>query len=491
MSQKSMADTIAHAQKYIDDHRDLVAAGSMRQDYHFMGQTGWINDPNGLVWFRGRYHIFYQFNPYEGFWGRMFWGHAVSDDLFHWEYLPIALAPSEWYDDHPKGGCFSGSAIVKDDRLYLLYTGTSNNGKGFEQNQCLAWSDDGIHFCKYEGNPVIQAPEGVPHDYFRDPKVWKHDGGYYLVCGAQRHGKACALLYRSEDLIHWCFVNTMLESRGEWGYMWECPDIFSLGDRHVFVCSPMGAGERTVVYFIGDLDYGTGRFTYTRTGEIDWGFDFYAPQTLLDGSGRRIMLAWANCWDWMPFWKDWGPTYREGWCGSFCIPREVRLQADGSLAFEPVRELTDLHVDPYQADRVDVGDALIDLPVGDGIHYDVSFSVDLRETDASVIELHLRRDGDYETLCNFDLSNGTMFVDRTRADGWSTGMSRSGLTGLDKDTLTVRIVSDRVSLEVFVDKGRICHSLNIYPRRECSGAAVCARGGIARLLNIQTYGLRV
>lgn len=491
MSQKSMAFAIAHAQQHIDDHKAQVSAGVMRQEFHFMGQTGWINDPNGLIWFRGQYHIFYQFNPYSGFWGRMFWGHAVSDDLFHWRYLPIALAPSEWYDDHPQGGCFSGSAIVKDDRLYLLYTGTSNNGRGFEQNQCLAWSDDGIHFSKYEGNPIISAPEGVSHDFFRDPKVWEHEGAYYLICGAQRHGQACVLLYRSDDLINWQFLNTMAESRGEWGYMWECPDFFQLGDRYVLICSPMGAGERTVVYFIGDFDYRTGRFSYNSNGEIDWGFDFYAPQTFLDGAGRRIMLAWANCWDWMPFWKDWGPTYREGWCGSFCLPREVRLEGGDKLAFEPVRELSLFHIDPYESQHMLVGTEPTDIPVSDGVHYDLTFSIDLASTTADVVELHMRADKQHETVCYLDLKRALMVVDRNRADGWSKGATRSTLTGVRNGTLSVRIVSDRTSLEIFADEGRVCHSLNIFPKNGCKEFAISTQGGEASLLDLQSYGVQI
>ena len=318
MSKETMQSAIDRAQHVIEQQASEVAKTAMRQRYHFMGPCGWINDPNGLIYYKGKYHFFYQFNPYSGFWSQMHWGHAVSDDLLHWEHLPVALAPSEIYDDHPQGGCFSGSAIEKDGDLYLVYTGTANNGNGFEQTQNVAVSVDGVHFSKCEGNPVIEPPEGVPHDFFRDPKVWEHEGLYYLVCGAQRDGRAQALLY------HWEFFNVLFESRGEWGFMWECPDFFPLGDKWVFLCSPMGIGERTTVYFVGDFDYGTGSFTYTVTGEADWGFDFYAPQTFQDGNGRRIMVGWANGWDWMPFWKDWGPTWREGWCGSFAVPREVR-----------------------------------------------------------------------------------------------------------------------------------------------------------------------
>ena len=277
----------------------------------------------------------------------MHWGHAVSGGSDSTgSTCPLALAPSEKLRrPSQQGGCFSGSAIEHDGKLFLMYTGTTNNGKGFEQSQCIAYSEDGIHFEKYEGNPVLTAPEGFPGDFFRDPKLWKHEDTYYVVCGANKDGMAQALLYKSQDMFHWEFVNILAESRGEWGYMWECPDFYPIGDKYVLMFSPMGAKERTSVYLVGDFDYQTGKFYYTVSGEIDWGFDYYAPQSFLSPDGRRIIVGWANAWDWMPFWKDWGPTYKEGWCGFFNLPREVVLCKDNTLQFLPVRELEQLRRD--------------------------------------------------------------------------------------------------------------------------------------------------
>ena len=219
MSRQRMQENIAKAQLEIERMKDRIAQGKMRQKYHFMPQTGWLNDPNGLIFFKGKYHFFYQFHPYNGFWAYMHWGHAVSEDMLHWEYLPVALAPSEEYDDHLDGGCFSGSAIEHDGKLFLMFTGTANNGRGFEQTQCIAYSEDGIHFEKYEGNPVLTAPEGIPTWFFRDPKVWKHEDMFYMVCGGNRNENAQALLYRSPDMFHWEPFSVLAESRGEWGYM--------------------------------------------------------------------------------------------------------------------------------------------------------------------------------------------------------------------------------------------------------------------------------
>lgn len=490
MSKETMQSAIDRAQHVIEQQASEVAKTAMRQRYHFMGPCGWINDPNGLIYYKGKYHFFYQFNPYSGFWSQMHWGHAVSDDLLHWEHLPVALAPSEIYDDHPQGGCFSGSAIEKDGDLYLVYTGTANNGNGFEQTQNVAVSVDGVHFSKCEGNPVIEPPEGVPHDFFRDPKVWEHEGLYYLVCGAQRDGRAQALLYRSKDLLHWEFFNVLFESRGEWGFMWECPDFFPLGDKWVFLCSPMGTGERTTVYFVGDFDYGTGSFTYTVTGEADWGFDFYAPQTFQDGNGRRIMVGWANGWDWMPFWKDWGPTWREGWCGSFAVPREVRMNDDLTLSIMPVDEISTLRSEmAVLPPTIRLGEESTTLRVGDGVAYELGFSIDLMQTGATSIHLNLRQHDDRALVVDFDLAHARMSVNRDKADEWSKGTSRSPLSVQGKEKLDVILLSDQSSMEIFVDGGRVVHSMNVFADNEHNGISMYAKNGDAVLVDVKGYGL--
>lgn len=149
----------------------------MRFQYHFEPKKGWMNDPNGLIYFRGQYHAFFQHNPYAPRWGKMHWGHAVSSDLIHWQELPIALYPDQAYEN--AGGCYSGSAVEKDGRLYLFYTSVSRR---WGQTQSMAYSDDGIHFTKYAANPVI-SENPLGYSDFRDPKVTCIDGKYYMVVG--------------------------------------------------------------------------------------------------------------------------------------------------------------------------------------------------------------------------------------------------------------------------------------------------------------------
>lgn len=491
MSEQLMHDRIQQAHTYINANKDHVFASKWRQRYHFMAECGWINDPNGLIWYKGKYHFFYQYNPYSGFWDSMHWGHAVSEDMLHWEFLPIALAPSETYDDHLKGGCFSGSAVEHEGRLWIMYTGTCNNGNGFEQSQCVAWSDDGIHFHKYAGNPVLTAPEGVAPDLFRDPKVWKHGEYFYMVCGAGRNGRAQALLYRSKDFLHWEFFSILAESRGEWGYMWECPDFFQLEDKFVLMFSPMGGGERTSVYLVGDFDYATGKFHWTHAGENDWGFDYYAPQSFLAPDGRRIMVAWANCWDWMPHWKDWGPTYRDGWNGSFNIPREVRLLPDNTLQFLPIRELQTIRSGENRVENILLmGGEKYPVTAGDGVAYELKIQIDLEKTDAEALEIHLRCDDNHDTVCRMDFARAAMTVNRDNADNWSRGTTKSVLFLRDSKTLDLHIFSDQSSVEIFAQNYRNNHSLNIFAGNEQNGIYLKACGGNALITSLESHGLK-
>ena len=459
----------------------------------------WMNDPNGFIYYKGMYHLFYQCFPYGPRWGRMHWGHVVSKDLVNWEEQGIALFPSKTDD---RSGCFSGSAIEEDGKMQLYYTGvnylTENPedinlcvDEHFVSAQLMITSEDGIHFEKYEKNPVLTAPEGISPDSFRDPKVWKHEDSYYMVCGASKNQKGQALLYRSEDLIHWTFINVLAESRGEWGTMWECPDFFRIGNRYVLTFSPIDAGERTCVYLTGSFDYDTGKFDYDVSGEIDWGFDYYAPQSFQAPDGRRIMVAWANEWEWMPFFKDWGPTYREDWCGFFNFPREVNMTKSGRLSFTPIRELKKYRkkTGKYVQDKLVICDSQQELKSDDGIAFELKFNINLRASNAQQLLVKLRCDEINQTVCIFDLKNGELKVNRNKADGWSKGISHSILFLKEKDVLDVHILSDQSSLELFTDNYQNNHSMNVFAGNEQNKIYFQAVEGSVVLENVEVYGI--
>lgn len=498
MSEKIMMERIKKANDFMSANKANVAKSAYRQRWHLAAPTGWINDPNGLCYFNGKYHFFYQLNPYYGFWDYIHWGHGVSPDMVHWTDLGAAMAPSEVYDDHYRGGCFSGSSLVHDGKLYVMYTGCTNFGNGFEQTQCVAFGDakdDARVLHKYEGNPVLTAPEGADKAMFRDPKVWEHDGSFYMVCGVSRGGRAQALLYKSADFLNWQSVSVLAESRGELGFMWECPDFFEIDGKYVLMLSPMGCGERTSVYLLGDFDYRTGRFDYHTMGAIDWGHDYYAPQSFLAPDGRRIIAGWANSWDWMPFWKDWGPAYRDGWCGAFACPREVTLADDGALRFLPIRELESLRTDGHSEAAFTVKDGEEKrIQAGDGISYEIKAVLDIEKTTAGKVEFLLRRgkgdDGkERQAVCYIDLVKSTIGINRDNADGWSRGESKSTLLMAGKKTLEVRFFVDVSSIEMFCDGGANNHSMNVFAAGEQNGAAIKAIGGEAVIKSLECWAL--
>lgn len=289
---------------------------------HFEPEQGWMNDPNGLCCFGGRYHAFYQHYPFAAKWGPMHWGHAVSDDLVHWEELPIALSPNQPYEND--GGCFSGSALEKDGLLYLMYTSVS---KEHGQTQSIAVSPDGLHFEKYAGNPVIaESPLDPRNRDFRDPKIFPYEDGYRMVCGAGMDGLGSVLLFRSGDLLHWEYLGPIFQSR-DYGPVPECPDLFPLGDKWVLIFSRMDE-TRSAQFIVGGFD--GEQFTPETFQQPECGTDFYAPQTFLDGKGRRIMIGWL--------W-NWNRAVPEGAvrAGALSIPRELTLR-DGVLYNAPVEE---------------------------------------------------------------------------------------------------------------------------------------------------------
>lgn len=315
----------------------------MRQQYHFMGGPGWINDPNGLVWYKDAYHFFYQYNPFGLTWGEPCWGHAVSRDLLHWTQLPPALVPSEPYDMYEQGGCFSGSALVVGQRLYLLYTGVCEKDGHCVQAQCLAWSDDGVTFQKYENNPVVCAPVGVDPANFRDPKLWREaDGTFYFVCGASLEGDGAALLFSSQDLFQWQYQGVLARSGGRFGTMWECPDLIPLGRKHMLCVSPMHCPAYRNVCLVGTFSREEGKLLNVGPVCPDAGPDYYAAQSFVDDRGQCVQVAWANGWDWMPQFRRWGVAEQGFWRGWFTLPRVVTEGADKLPRFQPHPQLETL-----------------------------------------------------------------------------------------------------------------------------------------------------
>ena len=301
-----------------------------RPRLHFTPPRGWLNDPNGLITWRDRHHLFYQHNPNGIEHGDIHWGHAISEDLLEWRHLPEALAPDP--DGPDRDGCFSGDAIVHDGAPALVYSGN----RGGHQLPCLAFAidpDELTTWTKYPGNPVISAPPaGFGRDGFRDHCVWREDGGYYqLIASSTDDGRGAVLLYRSTDLAGWEYLGPLLVSPDDsLGRMWECPDFFPLGDSWVLLVSMIGGvWDRSVAYFTGD--YSDRTFHPRVRGRLDWGSRFYAPQTFLDRDGRRVVLGWLH--------ERTSEVEGSDWCGWMSLPRVLTLADHGLLRSQPLPAL--------------------------------------------------------------------------------------------------------------------------------------------------------
>ena len=463
---------LAKAQSAINEVKQTVSQDDWRLCYHVTPEANWMNDPNGFCMWNGEYHLFYQHHPYTPEWGPMHWAHVKSKDLVHWERMPIALAPSEWYD---KDGCFSGSAIEKDEKLYLFYTGNQwtgpNQDTDLKQVQCIAISEDGIHFEKIKENPVIlEVPEGDIHPFhFRDPKVWKKGDVYYCVLGSQTKNRiGQALLYRSSDLFDWEFVNVLAKGQGNQGYMWECPDLFQLDDKALLVMSPQGVHPEGDNYHnlhqsvavIGHLNEESGKFTSEQWQTLDHGFDYYAPQTLIDDQGRRIVIAW------MAMWESEMPEQKREWAGAMTIPRILSMEKE-KLKIEPIPELASLRYDPimYQEITVDQDRQL------DGINGDcLEMKVTIAAKEANKFGLNLRMNElgtEYTTLA-YDVAEEKILLDRSHS-GKGPGGIRKAPLALQNGQLQLHLFIDRSSVEIFMQNGEMVMSARIYPGQGSTG----------------------
>lgn len=322
--------------------------------YHFAAPIGWINDPIGFSMYKDEYHLFYQYHPYNSQWGPMHWGHAKSKDAIKWEHLDVALAPDKKYD---QGGCFSGSAIEKDGKLYVMYTGhlpDETDEKLTRQNQNIAISNDGITFEKYKNNPVLtegDIPEGSSIVDYRDPKIFKKDNLYYCVIGSKTNdNKGQVLLYKSKDLLDWEYVSVFFPYNKFLGTMVECPDFVQIGEKEYFILSAMNyEDEKTGKFYNhiswlieGEVDWNSYIFNMNTIQKIDNGLDFYAPQTVVTKDGP-VAISWMQAWG-----KSFPSNEQaHGWAGQMTLPR--KLEYDGQKLKQKVIQ----SIESYKYNQID------------------------------------------------------------------------------------------------------------------------------------------
>ncbi|MCR5834642.1 MAG: sucrose-6-phosphate hydrolase [Selenomonadaceae bacterium] len=432
--------------------------------YHLAAPSGWCNDPNGFCFHNGQYHCFYQYYPYGAEWGLMHWGHAVSDDLAYWKHLPIALKPDKPYD---ADGCYSGCAVEFDKKLYLMYTGNLKCESGHIQTQCLAKSDDGVHFTKSENNPIIRAEvSGEIHcGDFRDPKIWEHDGKFYAVIGSRTPDKnfGQVLLYESEDMEHWNFKSIAARSERNLGRMWECPNFAEIDGYDVLIFSPMELdtadekffNDRQAGVLIGKLDYETGKFEHGDFQTLDEGFDFYAPQVTKTPDGRTILIGWLDTWH-----VDM-PESVDGWAGQMTVPRELHVR-DGKIFSTPVKELENLR----KWQEVSYENLFLTEPTAlkdvEGDACEIVLNVDAKRSEKFAIAVRV---GDDEQTCLiYDATTETFTLDCDESGESPKSVREFSVKPTDKVKLDIFI--DRSSLEIFINDGAKVISSRIYPQRK-------------------------
>lgn len=429
--------------------------------YHFMPEKNWMNDPNGPIFYKGKYHLFYQYNPNDYHWDTMHWGHAVSEDLVHWRHLPIALYPSkELGETH----CFSGCAVINNEGTpTIFYTSIGENERNAQigaQQWMAVSTDDMVTWEKYKLNPVISL--GIHGDMdikeWRDPFVWKERDTWYMVLGGECEEKGCVLIYSSTDLINWKFLNKMFET-SKFKFL-ECPNMLKFGDKYVLVYSPSEA----VRYHIGTLNN-----DFTFTSEYDGIVDnsgwegFYAPNTLVDQHGRRIM------WGWMTEASRGEFQGANGWAGVQSIPRVLTLDKNNILKMEPLPEYKMLRYSEEAYNNMIIKNNKVFFKnKGRAIEIDMTIKVaGTEDFSINVLESH---GGEEKTTIRYNAATGEFSIDRSKSS-ISDEVHKTKITSYLKEEkgqyLNIHIFVDYSTIEVFADN-QVCLSTRIYPLLDSS-----------------------
>lgn len=469
-----MTEQLAKARAYEAAH---MGEAEKRPLFHFTPPTGWMNDPNGFSLYGGKHHLFFQYNPYAAKWGPMHWGHCVTEDFIHWKTLPAALAPDS---DADLQGCFSGGAVAAPNgRHALIYTGCrwkrkEGHDEDVRQRQCIAFGD-GLDYEKpaVDGkgsNVVIDGgalPESFSREDFRDPKVWK-DGDFYRMLVVNRAADGCGqmLKFHSEDLLNWRYDGVVAHNDGaRHGIMWECAEMAKIDGRAVYFVSgqDMRAAGREfqsgnhAFYFFGDKNGNAPRPLEPRN--LDYGFDYYATQTLKIADGRIIQIAWMQNWD-----TDFKPLDFK-WNGQLTLPREMTIR-NGALYQNPVRELMRYRQDLMRKKGLTVRGVWRDDLLSGRV---MDLNIDIYGGQFREFAIHFAHDDNFDFAVVYDRAKQTLTVDRTLIGSVRDIPTVRSMplhkTEAHKDAsapLKLRIILDKYSAEIFANDGAQTFTATFY-----------------------------
>lgn len=471
-----------------------------RPAFHFTPPAFWLNDPNGMVFYDGEYHLFYQYFPEDTVWGPMHWGHAVSTDLVNWQHLPIALEPDEL------GYIFSGSAVIDwqntagfgAEAMIAIYTYHDANA---HQSQAIAYSlDKGRTWTKYAGNPVIPTPPNIRN--FRDPKVlWYDNGagsGHWVMALA---AGSAILFYTSPNLVDWVVTGSFGFGQGATDSFWETPDLFELPvagtaeSRWVLtvgISNNAPAGGSGMQYFIGQFDGQT--FTNENPKETvlwaDYGADFYAAQSWSNApDGRRLWLAWMNNWQ----YATQIPTAT--WRGAMSLPRELRLVQTNEgirLGQTAVPELTHLRQSEQSWHNLTLQPGTPFIPPVSGTQLEIIAELET-PAEADSLGIRLRLGNGERTAVGYAPKSNTLFVDRTHAgqSNFNDLFARIHTATFEPadGVLKLHIFVDRSSIELFAGDGLISFTEQIFPDETSVGLELFAEGTAVTIHSLTIHAL--
>jgi beta-fructofuranosidase len=483
-----IATTAVTSPIFAEDQEALarrLASDPHRPRYHLLAPRNWMNDPNAPISWKGRYHVFYQWNPTVSEWGNIHWGHAVSSDMIHWKHMPMALAGTPGGTD--QAGVYTGSAVVDNGVPTILYTAARTSA------QMLATAeDDSLNtWKKYEGNPVVRPPAGLKLSGFRDPAVWKEGETWYMIVGAGfKDEGGSALLFRSPDLRKWEYMHPLhtgkIQKAEEPGLvmqddMWECPDFFPLGNKHVLLAST----ARKNPYFVGA--YRDHQFVTENQGHTDFRTG-YAAKTMIDAKGRRIL------WTWVRERRKDALFKAAGWAGAIGLPRVLTLLPGNVLGMDPIPELSVLRGRRKQFHNISVEqDEQVPLQGAPGDCSELVAEIEPGTAEEFGLKLRATPDDTEHMLFGYSAKEKVLFSD-TRRSSLNPDTSRAIQKGFFElqpgEALKLHIFLDGSVVEVFVN-GRACFAERVYPTRTDSlETALFSRGGTSRLRSMDVWELQ-
>ena len=526
-------DALALSLLKLSNTFDTTNTDYYRPSYHFTPLYGWMNDPNGMVYKDGEYHLYFQYNPYGSKWGNMHWGHAVSKDLVHWENLDPAIARD------PVGHIFSGSSVVDKkntagfgkDAIIAIYT---NNSVNHNEMQCIAYSNDnGRTFTKYEGNPVLTPFDGLKD--FRDPKVFWYEKGkcWYMIVSADKETR----FYKSKNLKKWTYVSAFGKGLGQQPCQYECPDFFQLpvnGDKKKMkwvmtmnINPGCWFGGSATEYFVGDFD--GKNFTCPDAHDVkwlDWGKDHYATVTFSNTGDRVLGITWMSNWQYAnltPFKQNRGANG---------LPRELKLyEKNGKyyISEDVAPEVYALRKDTKNLADASVADAKDLKGVAANMEGAFEIEADVTPDANGIAGIEISNNKRERTMIYFDMKQGKVVMDRTESGltdfgkqavphdielAWDKQLAAEGkeparitnsinykndfalatwaplsLCEDGKKTYHVDIFVDKSSVELFVDGGRIAMTNLVFPVAPYENVKLYTQGGKAEFKNLKVHRL--